>query len=114
MDDVAIQVCGRGFTAGLVARHGKVVSVAPILRRHIPIGSTGQHVADMCKANGWTWQRCEDIPGEIEAAKADAGVAAILAAFPGAEVLSCKPIAPGAAIRAQLGDRRPMGEGHTL
>lgn len=44
------------FNAGIVARDGRVIEVAPILYRHIKRGWTGKQVADYCRSKGWRWE----------------------------------------------------------
>jgi hypothetical protein len=53
-----VQISGRlpsgvPFTAGVVALAGHVLEVAPILRRHVPLGMTGRDLADLCRRRGW-------------------------------------------------------------
>jgi hypothetical protein len=50
-----IRIVARHFVAGLVAKDGKVVEAAPILR--YMIGWTGKKVADYCAKKGWSWER---------------------------------------------------------
>jgi len=65
MIDTLIQITGstpRGpFCAGVVARDGRVIEVAPILRRHIIKGMTGTGVAAVCREKCWTWEKVHDV-----------------------------------------------------
>jgi hypothetical protein len=59
----------RSFAGGLVAQNGKVVEVAPILRRHIQRGWTGAQVAAYCKAQGWHWEVVHRLTSGLELAR---------------------------------------------
>jgi dephospho-CoA kinase len=60
--EIAIAVSGRmasgvAFVAGVIARGGRVIEVAPILRRHVKPGLTGEQLVEICKRRGWKWER---------------------------------------------------------
>jgi hypothetical protein len=55
VNEVLIQVDAPHFCAGLVAKEGKVVIAAPILR--YMIGWTGTQFQAYLKKKGWTYQR---------------------------------------------------------
>lgn len=57
MTEIIIQVTAPHFCAGVIAKDGKVISVAPILRKHVKLGWDGQTVADYCRQRGWQWVR---------------------------------------------------------
>ncbi len=63
--EVLIQVTGTKqgvrFAGGVVARDGRVIEAAPILRSDFPKGSPGRLVADVCRQNGWTWEKIHEI-----------------------------------------------------
>jgi len=56
MTDTLLQITGPGFSAGVVARDGKVIQAAPIVARVIRNGMTGEQLADQCRKMGWTWE----------------------------------------------------------
>ena len=53
--DILIRVVGDDFVAGVVARNGRIIEAAPILRRHV--GLQSRMFAQFCLRNGWSWQR---------------------------------------------------------
>jgi len=61
--ETLIQIAGttrKGrFHAGVVARNGRVIATAPIVRKMM--GWTGQQVAQYCREQGWTWQKIHEI-----------------------------------------------------
>ena len=57
MTETVIAIDAPYFYAGVVALDGKVVAVAPVLRKHIRLGWTGQQVADYCRQKNWRWHR---------------------------------------------------------
>ena len=59
--EVLLQVTGPGFAAGVVARDGRVIEAAPILRNHIKRGMTGQQVVYACYEQGWTWEKIHEV-----------------------------------------------------
>lgn len=61
MIEVLIEITGPRFCCGLVARNGRVIEMAPILRRHIKNGWAGWQVAALCRQNGWTWIKVQEI-----------------------------------------------------
>jgi hypothetical protein len=61
MTETLIQIIAPHFVAGLVARDGKVIEMAPILRRHIMRGWNGQQVADYCAKKGWQWHKVHTV-----------------------------------------------------
>jgi hypothetical protein len=63
MKETLVVVEAPHFYAGVVAREGRVIEVAPILYRHIKRGWTGRQVADYCRAKGWTWERVVTLNG---------------------------------------------------
>lgn len=46
---------GKPFYAGIVARDGKVIEAAHVVK--YMRGWTGQQVKDHCAKQGWTWER---------------------------------------------------------
>lgn len=52
-----IQITAPHFCAGLVAKDGRVIRAAPIIK--YMRGWTGQQVADYCREKGWHWERIE-------------------------------------------------------
>lgn len=55
MTDTLIRVSAKHFVAGLVARDGRVILAAPILR--YAMGWDGRKLAEYCRVKGWTWER---------------------------------------------------------
>lgn len=62
MTETLIQIITPHFVAGLVARNGKVIEAAPIIR--YMRGWTGQRVADYCKEKGWTWNKIHTVTSQ--------------------------------------------------
>lgn len=60
VNETLISIDAPHFNAGIVARDGRVVAAAPILR--YMIGWTGQEVAIYCKRKGWTWIKVTQSP----------------------------------------------------
>jgi hypothetical protein len=54
MTETLVVIDAPNFCAGLVARDGRVIEAAPILR--YMKGWTGRRVADYCMAKGWRWK----------------------------------------------------------
>jgi hypothetical protein len=50
--EVAVQITAPHFCAGVVARDGRVVAAAPIVR--YMVGWDGRRVRDYCRRKGWT------------------------------------------------------------
>ena len=55
MDVVVVQIAAPHFCAAIVARDGKCVEAAPILR--YMIGWDGKQVAAYCVHKHWSWWR---------------------------------------------------------
>jgi len=55
---ILIRVTGPYFCAGCVARNGKVVEAAPILRRHV-LGLDGRQFFHLCRRNLWHFEVVE-------------------------------------------------------
>ena len=55
MAESLIQIITPHFVAGLVAREGKVVEAAPIIR--YMQGWDGRQVAAYCKKKNWEWRK---------------------------------------------------------
>jgi len=53
--ETLVSIAGPRFVAGIVAHNGRVAEVAPILKKHITKGMTGEEVAAKCRDKGWTW-----------------------------------------------------------
>ena len=58
MRETLIAINAPHFYAGLVARRGRVVEAADIIR--YMKGWSGRQVADYCQAKGWTWERVSE------------------------------------------------------
>ena len=54
-EETLIAIEAPHFYAGLVARHGRVIEAADIIR--YMRGWDGQRVADYCKQKGWAWSK---------------------------------------------------------
>lgn len=66
MSDVLVRITAPHFVAGLIARDGKVVEAAPILRRQM-LEQDGTTVAFICRRRGWSWERVAALhPVELE------------------------------------------------
>lgn len=57
MTETLIQITAPHFVAGIVARDGKVIEAASIVK--YMRGWDGKQVADYCKMQGWSWRRVE-------------------------------------------------------
>jgi len=55
MTETLICITAPHFTAGIVARDGRVIEAAPIVR--FMKGWNGERVATYCKRKGWKWER---------------------------------------------------------
>jgi len=53
--ETLIQITAPHFVAGIVARDGKVIEAANIVK--YMRGWDGKQVADYCKEKGWSWRR---------------------------------------------------------
>ncbi len=56
-DEVLIRIVAPHFVAGIVAKDGRVIAAADILRYMEREKWDGRRVAAYCKAKGWTWER---------------------------------------------------------
>ena len=52
MKDVLLQISGPGFCAGVVARDGRVIEAAPIVKRRV-MGLDGRGLVALCRTKGW-------------------------------------------------------------
>jgi hypothetical protein len=62
---------GRPFCAGIVARNGRVIETAPILRKLK--GMNGKELVRHCQEQGWTWVKVHDILTLDKAPRSAAG-----------------------------------------
>ena len=59
MKETLIAIEAPHFYAGIVARDGKVIEAASIVK--YMKGWSGQKVADYCKEKGWTWEKVHTV-----------------------------------------------------
>lgn len=62
MEETIISIDAPHFNAGIVARDGKVIEAADIVK--YMKGWDGKRVADYCRKKGWAWEKVVTLTSE--------------------------------------------------